>query len=76
MDRRRLLKFPPEVEGLPNRFSKLPAYRYSQHSFKTFSDEEIVNQAGGESLPTIESKGSDSDSEDEVRGVEGTALQI
>jgi hypothetical protein len=52
MDQQRILRFPPGpgAEGVPNRFSKLPAYKHSQCTFKTFSDEEIKSQAGRESL--------------------------
>jgi len=56
MDQQRLLRFPPapEFKHMPNPFSKLPAYRHSQLTFKTFSDEEIKNQAGADVLPELD----------------------
>lgn len=53
MNRQRLLRFPPnpQFSHLPNPFAELAAYRYSQRTFKSFSDEEIKGQAGIESLP-------------------------
>ena len=58
MDSQRILRFPPDPEhkDLPNPFAKLPSYRHSQLTFKSFSEEEIKNQAGRDSLPSIDSK--------------------
>lgn len=56
MDRQRLIRCPPnpELMDLENPFAKVPAYEYSQLTFKTFSDDEIKNQAGRESLPKVD----------------------
>lgn len=53
-----MLRFPPDAARahLPNPFAKLPPYRYSQLAFKTFSEEEIKNQAGQEALPSVGSR--------------------
>lgn len=55
MDQQRLLTCPPdeaeEDEERQNMFLTLPLYRYSQPTFKTFSEDEIRGQAGKESLP-------------------------
>ena len=59
MDIQRILRFPPNTKSkdmgknLSNPFAKLPPYRHSQLSFKSFSKEEIKNQAGGDSLPPV-----------------------
>ena len=37
-----------------NPFARLPPYQYSQLTFKSFSEEEMKNQAGGSSLPAAE----------------------
>lgn len=42
---------PPELLHLHNPFAKLPAYQYSQKTFKSFSEEEIKGQAGKDNLP-------------------------
>jgi uncharacterized protein (UPF0254 family) len=55
MDSQRMLRFPPspEYEDQPNPFSKLPPYRYSQLAFNSFSEEDIKNQAGRRSVPSV-----------------------
>jgi hypothetical protein len=58
MDKQRMLRFPPnpECEHLHNPFAKLPPYRYSQSAFKSFTEAEIRNQAGIESIPSTSSR--------------------
>jgi len=57
IDQQQLLRFPPapEFKHMSNPFSKLPTYRHSQSTFKTFSDEEIKNQARADVLPELDS---------------------
>lgn len=52
MDRQRYLTCPPDEEedDQENPFLCLPEYRYSQVTFKTFSEDEIRSQAGKEVL--------------------------
>jgi len=59
MDRQRLLRFPPDhnLSHLYNPFEKLPPYQYSQLTFKSFSEGEIRNQAGRDSLPALDATG-------------------
>jgi len=46
----RMIRCPPDNPDVPNPFAKIEPYRYSQKMFKTFSIEEIGQQAGLESL--------------------------
>ena len=68
MDRQRLLICPPTVTTTPtsspeeiraeklalahNPFARMAPYRYSQVTFKNFTDDEVRRQAGKEALPT------------------------
>lgn len=40
-----------------NEFAHIPSYKYSQLTFKTFSDMEIKDQAGRDSLPDVQELG-------------------
>jgi len=55
MNRRRLIQCPPNggTSAADNPFERIPPYRFLQATFKSFSDEEIRNQAGRESLPKV-----------------------
>ena len=55
MDRRRWLMCPPDNLEMPgNPYLYLPEYRFSQLTFKEFTDEEIRLQAGAASLPLVD----------------------
>ena len=54
MDRQRFLICPPDwepEEGEVNPFAKMAGYRYSQRTFKVFTDDEVRTRAGKEALP-------------------------
>lgn len=56
MQKQRLLRCPPDEgwggSGLhSDPVPEIPEYKYSQKTFKSFTDEEIRNQAGKEALP-------------------------
>ena len=52
MKKQLLLRCPPNegTSHLHNPFAEIPPYQYTQSTFKLFSDEEIKDQAGKESL--------------------------
>ena len=64
-----MIRYPPHPEAKHNPFAKLPPYRYSQRAFKTFSTEEIRQQAGLESLPEA------SNGTDEGYGIDQLSLR-
>lgn len=67
MDTQRMLRFPPDSESadIDNPFARLPLYQFSQLSFKSFSEEEIKNQAGRGSLPSVGLKRAADEDEDD-----------
>jgi len=52
IDSKRAIRCPPNPEAKNDPYAKLQPYKYSQRVFKSFSDEEIKQQAGMESLTT------------------------
>jgi hypothetical protein len=58
MNKKRLLRCPPNAEASSSRnpFATIPSYQWTQSTFKSFSDEEIRDQAGQESLSEVTQK--------------------
>jgi hypothetical protein len=59
LDKQRLIRCPPRshAHDVVNEFAHILPYKYSQLTFKTFSDTEIKDQAGRDSLPDVQELG-------------------